>query len=208
MVFTAKRLALAELWYFLLVWVAYMVAAANFKVDWAKDIGLIYGFAFIAAFATVGFDKEKLMIRGGLSSKNLMLGVMLFVVTEIILFSALQYGLLSGLEGNPLYASMFEQISMEYLSFVANCIVGITEEIIFRGMMLAKVKSMRDFYVSNSFQALIFAIIHFYRYGVKIGLLLTYGVIAWIYGYVAWKYKTINPGIVSHILNNLYWVSR
>ncbi|MHB8127939.1 MAG: CPBP family intramembrane glutamic endopeptidase, partial [Mobilitalea sp.] len=74
----------------------------------------------------------------------------------------------------------------------------ITEELIFRGVILKKARGIMPFFVANIVQAALFALVHMnlvqavYTFG---GGLLT--------GYVAYKYKSILPSILLHMLSNL-----
>ncbi len=73
----------------------------------------------------------------------------------------------------------------------------IFEELLFRGVTLNRAKNMLPFYAINIFQALLFGINHMniiqFIYTFPKGLL---------YGYVAFKYKSIIPSIFLHIFNN------
>ncbi|HPU63151.1 MAG TPA: CPBP family glutamic-type intramembrane protease, partial [Mobilitalea sp.] len=78
----------------------------------------------------------------------------------------------------------------------------ISEELVFRGVVLAKTSCLLPFYVANIIQSLLFALLHLNLiqviYAFPIGILL---------GYITMMYKSIIPSIIIHILFNTYFLA-
>ena len=86
-------------------------------------------------------------------------------------------------------------------------IVPIYEEIIFRGIVLSAVSKHVKFWIANSIQAILFALLHN-----NLALFIFYFIFGLITGFMVKRSKGLLVGIIFHIINNsvavftIYWL--
>ncbi len=207
-----RRLDDRFLFFFIFAWFLFAVAVANLylqqpdKYESTLMVCMLYGILSAILFTSVGADKEKLLIKGGLSPRNVQYGLGLFAFLQLViaLFSGL--GLLRALPGgNPIFAGLLEKITDVYIAMVGQTLIAITEEALFRGIILRNHLNRQDFWQINLAQAWAFAIVHVYRYGLQLGVLGFFILVGLVFGYVVKKTGSIIPCMIAHLLNNMRW---
>lgn len=143
------------------------------------------------------------LIRIGLTrpkkcSRHILLGIILAVITLT--------GMLIGSILTGLYAFHIETISMDQIYF--SLLPGITEEIIFRGFIMAIFLELyNNFKKAAFFQCLVFMILHIGNFHInvlKIIDLLGVFVLSVGFTYVAYKTKRLLAGIIFHFLHDSF----
>lgn len=102
------------------------------------------------------------------------------------------------------YSNMMSSLlegSLFYLIIRAAILSPITEELVFRGVILKKANYIMPFYAANIVQALLFGLTHLnliqFIYTFPIGI---------IFGYITIKYRSVIPSIFMHMLFNAFAV--
>lgn len=105
------------------------------------------------------------------------------------------------LKDSPIFLKEYNNMPNLTISIlgVANTIVTtpISEELVFRGVILKKAEQVMPFYAANILQSVLFALVH----GNLIMMVYTFPA-GLLYGYVTARYKLLLPSVFIHVLHN------
>lgn len=97
---------------------------------------------------------------------------------------------------NAIQQALNGNLIIVYLKVIL--IVPITEELLFRGIIMKKAQKIMPFFMANIVQTLMFGFVHMnliqISYTVLSGLIL---------GYITYKYKSLIPAVIIHSIMNL-----
>lgn len=137
------------------------------------------------------YDKISLILCG-IGSKLMIYGVMNLLLKVLMEYSPVlikEYNNMKYLSGTVPIISIVNSVITAPLS----------EELVFRGVLLRKSEKVMPFFAANILQSLLFGLFHMnlvmFIYTFPIGLL---------FGYITSRYKTILPSIYIHSLHNAF----
>lgn len=141
---------------------------------------------------------EFLMLKGN-SKKGIQIGI---IVSFIYVFLLIIKGSINDFENVNLH------IGIMWLSAI---IVGLIEEIPFRGFLLHKLDIKFGFIKANLLTTVIFVLLHFPQWLFSGGNIFLnsfqIGVVSFVFGYLVKEYKSLWPSIICHsVFNCCFWI--